>query len=263
MLFDNHSFRYRTINTHIGLIGSPDIELAILKDAAKKVAYFNRTGVHYEVVYHFVVRKRAETPEIWNDDFIDAITAGLISFDMQRMMGRNKYLVSGEGSWASKLKVALQPFKSGIERLRKFKLQDVDLDDPAIDSSIRNIFDELSMPGKLSIREKQVGFVVGASKILHFLLPDLFVIVDSNSRRELTRYHGFPRGKIDGEMYIKAIRAYQVEPIQWKRLHGDNGYRKLLKIDNSWRTYIGGSYTPIPRIMDKCTFVSERFQVDN
>ena len=51
--------------------------------------------MHYEAVYHYVIRRRKETEGIWDKDFIDDITAGLISFDMQRMMGKQKYLNGG------------------------------------------------------------------------------------------------------------------------------------------------------------------------
>jgi hypothetical protein len=129
-----------------------EIKLAILKNAKKKISYFNRIGIHYEAVYHFIIRKREQISELWNDEFIDAITAGLISFDMQRMMGKNKYLAGGDDSWASKLKNALQQHLSTIEGMREYALQSIDLNNTHLITTICEIFDDLSKPGYLSVR---------------------------------------------------------------------------------------------------------------
>lgn len=79
----------------------------ILNNANKKITYFNRIGIHYEVVYHYVIRRREETDKIYNKRFLDDIVAGLISFDMQRMMGKEKYSAEGKNSWAERLQSVL------------------------------------------------------------------------------------------------------------------------------------------------------------
>jgi len=226
------------------------------------VQYFNRIGVHYEAVYHHIVRKREEIQAIFDDDYIDTITAGLISFDMQRMMGSNKYLVGGDRSWSARLKSKLETHRPWLESLRSYSLQDIDLENATLRDTITTIFDSLSKPGSdgLSKRNKKESFSVGASKILHFLIPDLFVIVDSNSKQELIQYHDFPKSpKINGNRYLQAMKLYQMELNIWKECYSDNRFDKLLQTDDSWQTFLGERQTPLPRIMDKCTFVGEVF----
>ena len=87
---------------------------AILDNANEKIKYFNRTGIHYEVIYHYVIRKRGKTEQIYDKDFLDDIVAGLISFDMQRMMGKDKYLAESKISWAAKLHAALKTHNSTL-----------------------------------------------------------------------------------------------------------------------------------------------------
>jgi hypothetical protein len=159
---------------------------AILKNARKKISKFNKIGLHYEAVYHYVIRKRKETKS-----FLDDITAELISFDMQRMMGDKKYFAEGDGSWASILMATLEPHEKVLNRLRSATLQNIELCDDSIISKIITIFDDLAKPGKnrLSRRKENEHFRVGATKILHFLIPDLFIIVDSNARGELKKHY--------------------------------------------------------------------------
>ena len=234
---------------------------AILYNADKKIKHFNRIGIHYEAVYHYVISKRKETDEIYDKDFIDDIVAGLISFDMQRMMGKKKYFAEGKKSWAEKLHSALETHKEDLENLRSYKLQSVDFDDTDIGKTIKKIFDDLSKPGHggLNRRSDKESFPVGASKILHFIIPDLFIILDSNAIRELIKLHEFPKGKIVGSLYLEAMRIYQMELKRWKRSEDDPQFQKLLTLDTSWKNFGGNRTTPLPRIIDKCTFVGEKF----
>jgi len=234
---------------------------AILYNADKKIKYFNRIGIHYEAVYHYVIRRRKETEQIYDKNFLDDIVAGLISFDMQRMMGKKKYITEGKNSWAERLYNTLNPHKANIVSLRSYKLQSINFDGNGIGQTIENIFNDLSKPGNESLnrRSDKESFSVGASKILHFLIPDLFIILDSNAKRELKKNHKFPDIKIDGSLYMKAIRIYQRELKQWEQTEGDPQFRKLLAIDTSWKNFGGKRTTPLPRIIDKCTFVGECF----
>jgi len=249
-----------------GLILENIKKKAILDNVDKKIKHFNRIGIHYEAVYHYIIRKRKETDEIYDKNFIDDIVAGLISFDMQRMMGKKKYFVEGKDSWAEKLHNALNPRRVHLENLRSYKLQNVNFDDTDIGKAVKNIFNELSKPGPAGLCQRRSGkesFPVGASKILHFIIPDLFIILDSNARRELIKSHGFPKGKIDGDLYLEAMRIYQRELNWWEQSKDDPRFQKLLAIDTSWKSFRGIRTTPLPRIVDKCTFVGEKFIPQN
>ena len=197
----------------------------ILDQAIEKIRHFNSIGIHYEAVYHHVMAKRQEIKEIFNPDFIDNITAGLISFDMQRMMGSSKYMSDGKDSWASKVQKKLSSHQATLQEYRSLSLQNIDLSKTAIRNDILIIFNELSKSGKdgLNRRKPSERFPVGASKILHFLIPDLFIIVDSNARRELAKFHGIKESrKFDGEYYLDAMEAYQKELKTWAKKNKDS-----------------------------------------
>ncbi len=221
--------------------------------------------MHYEAVYHYVIRRREETEGIWDKDLIDDITAGLISFDMQRMMGKRKYLAEGADSWAAKLQSKIKSHKPKLESLRSYTLQNINLENTAIAEHIISIFDDLANSGEkgLNRRSDNESFPVGASKILHFIIPDLFIIIDSNARKELVKKHKFPSAKIDGSLYLKAMKLFQTELKHWSTLKSDPKFKKLLSMDNSSEKFAGKRTTPLPRIIDKCTFVSENWLVQN
>ena len=232
----------------------------ILNQAEEKIKHFNKIGIHYEAVYHYVIRKREETKYIFNSDFLDDITAGLISFDMQRMMGSNKYLSQGKQSWASKLKQVLTPHRSTLESLQSLFLANIDLSVPELRKVITDLFNDLSKssPNGLNIRKEGESFPVGATKILHFLIPDFFIIVDSNARRELAKLYNIRKSlKFDGGLYYSAMQHYQTELQEWDRENEDPDFHKLLEIDTSYKQFGNTRKTPLPRIIDKCTFVGD------
>ena len=229
----------------------------ILNNAKEKIRYFNKIGIHYEAVYHYVIRRRAETKKLYDADFLDDITAGLISFDMQRMMGRKKYMIDGRNPWAQQLQVAIKPFRKDLSNLRSLQLQSVELSDYR-DLIIR-VFDGISENGLNQIEGKtKRHFPVGTSKILHFLIPGLFIIVDSNSKRELGRLYSFLHQKmVDGKAYYEAMKYYKMELIEWQK--DDPDFSRLIGFDGDRKKFGGIKPTPLPRIIDKCTFVGDKW----
>jgi hypothetical protein len=229
----------------------------ILQNAERKIEHFNKIGIHYEAVYHYVIRRRETTKEIYDYDYLDDITAGLISFDMQRMMGDEKYTEEGQKAWAFKLGKILGPHRIELTRMRTLNLSSCDLNDPTMKRTTTSIYEDLA---KSELNRRKIGekFSVGASKILHFLVPDFFIILDSNARRELKKHHFFPGTRINGETYINAMQLYQFELNEWAKNCGDRDLEKLIGLDISWKRFGGIRSTPLPRIIDKCTFVGSR-----
>jgi hypothetical protein len=233
----------------------------ILDDAEKKIQYFNRIGIHYESVYHYLIRNSSNSFQIFSPQIIDDITAGLISFDMQRMMGKPKFLCNGNHAWAFRLFNVLRKFEKELSELKRCKLQDFDFNDIEAVNKIMKIFDDLSKKGKnsLNLSSQQRGFQTGASKILHFLIPDLFIIVDSNARSELSKYYGFSKyRRVDGKRYVDAMELYKEELIKWVHENDDKNFSKLLTFDSSWKKFSGTRETPLTRIIDKCSFVGDK-----
>ena len=116
----------------------------ILDNAGRKITYFNKIGMHYDAVYNYLIRNRYRTDAIISPQIIDDITAGLISFDMQRMMGKQKYLIYGKNSWASRLVRILIKHGELLSSFAKFKLQEFDFSDNRLHKSIVHIFDTLA-----------------------------------------------------------------------------------------------------------------------
>jgi hypothetical protein len=92
---------------------------------------------------------------------------------------------------------------------------------------------------------------------LHFIIPDLFIIVDSNARRVLEREYGAHFDTLDGRSYLEAMGWYQQELNAWATLNCDPECNELVKLDGSWVKFAGAKSTPLPRILDKCTFVDK------
>ena len=105
------------------------------------------------------------------------INAGLISFDMARLMGaeaRSRCDVNA-GGFASKLKHKIEMIKPQIEHLINSTIDAIDLGKE--ETNIKSAYDILSSPGKdgLNQRGNNSSFHVGAKKTLHFISPFGFI----------------------------------------------------------------------------------------
>jgi len=60
----------------------------ILTKAREKIDRFNNLGVHYNIVADYVYERRRLTTEFFGPDYLPYLVAALISFDMERMMGK-------------------------------------------------------------------------------------------------------------------------------------------------------------------------------
>jgi hypothetical protein len=104
--------------------------------------------------------------------------AALIAFDMGRQMGegaRNKYSPAANG-FAARLKEKIGIVKPLLSSLLREDLLTADIN--RFRNNIRKAYDELSQ-GNPALHAHNKSFHVGATKILHFSVPDLFPIVDS------------------------------------------------------------------------------------
>ena len=162
----------------------------ILSRAQEKIDRFNKLGLHYNIVANHVYEKRKSFPDLFDIGYLPYVVAALISFEMERMMGQgaeNKYDTT-RGGFATKLHKKLSVVKSKIEHLTKISLVDVDLNRER--ENIESAYNELSASGAGGINQRGEEFHVGATKILHFLNPELFLIVDSNAARAFRGSHG-------------------------------------------------------------------------
>ena len=69
--------------------------------------------------------------------------------------------------------------------------------------------------------------------------------------------------KFDGQLYLTAMKAYQNELKIWAKKNNDINLNKLLELDSSYKEHGGARKTPLPRTIDKCTFVESQNIIPN
>jgi len=94
-------------------------------------------------------------------------------------------------------------------------------------------------------QDQSKSFYVGTSKILHFLNPELFIIVDSNAARAYRAAWQLPfrnttQPGYSAELYVECMNREKVDI-------SDYGVDKFRNLEPN---------TPITRIYDKLTFVT-------
>jgi len=220
----------------------------ILRKAERKIAEFNRIGLHYNLVAKAIYGERCTCADPFSRRFMQCIIAGLISFDMRRMMGKveDAYGFRGKG-FGSRLDPKLRQIRPILTPLMNLSLIGIDLQQHK--DAMVTAYDILSddQKGRLSENKKE-HFYVGATKILHFLNPTLFIIVDSNAAVAFREAHHvkFRKGSLPGysaERYMECMGCAQKDIQEYSRDHPE-GFEAL------------EPGTPITRIYDKLTFIT-------
>jgi len=117
----------------------------ITENAKVKIAYFNEIGLHYNLVADQIYKKRRGISNPFDKSFLLYIVAGLIAFDIGRMMGADPYSVKGSG-FASRLSTKLVLIKPLLEPLLNDDILSVDL--LKHDSNIKKAYEILSAAGQ-------------------------------------------------------------------------------------------------------------------
>ncbi|MEE8418774.1 MAG: hypothetical protein V3S02_01530, partial [Dehalococcoidales bacterium] len=117
-----------------------------------------------------------------------------------------------------------------------------------ISDAVKGVYDILSSEGDDALNEnKRYHFHVGTTKILHYLNPKLFIIIDSNAARAFRDSHGIrykntTQPGYSAERYMQCIECAQSDIL---------GY----KAEQFQSLEMG---IPVTRIYDKLTFVTGR-----
>lgn len=217
----------------------------ITMNASEKIRKFNERGLHYNLVADEVYRIRNSKLDPFDNEYMPYIIAALISFDMGRMMGSNaesRYDIKREG-FANHLLKKLNTIKPYIDHLMKLRLEDFSLSSEK--ENIKMAYSILSSGGKDGLNQKQGEFHVGSTKILHFMNPRLFIIVDSNAARAFKLSHrvnfrnttqpGYSKDK-----YIECMEHARTDILNF-------GVDEFCALDKG---------VPIARIYDKLTFMT-------
>jgi len=215
----------------------------LFERASEKLKKFNKYGLHYNLVAEAAYERLKHLESPFNNEYRPYITAALISFDMGRMMGRGleqKY-DSGTEGFASKLSDKLSAIRSDIEPLSSCSISDIEIEDAS--KSIKKSYRLLSINGKSGLHSRCNFFHVGATKILHFINPTLFPIIDSNAAKTLKAFYGMPyrnttQPGYSADLYIRSM-------ITIKSAVSEFGADRFQALEPE---------TPLLRIFDKLTF---------
>jgi hypothetical protein len=159
----------------------------ILDLAAAAVAEYNRVGRRYNRVADAIYRAR-KTSDPFSAEYEPHIIAGLISFDMGRTMGKgDKYEASGTG-FRVRLRSKLRRVRERLQDMPLVCLCQIEL--ASYHDAITQAYDCLAASGEGALHGNQdKQFHVGATKILHWIAPALFIVLDRNVASAFRRHH--------------------------------------------------------------------------
>jgi len=214
----------------------------LTEEAHSKLKRYNEYCLHYNLVAEGCYRKLAELGDPFSDSYFPYLVAALISFDMGRQMGKgtkNKYDPAAN-AFAARLKKKLRTVNYLLSSLIHEDLLTVNIE--LCREAIKKAYDELTQ-NNYGLHASNKSFHVGATKILHFLAPDLFPIVDSYAARVFKtefeiRYRATTQPGYGPERYIEVMEQAR----SLIRSYGKDEFKAL------------EPGTPLMRVFDKLVF---------
>jgi hypothetical protein len=163
-----------------------------------------RCKKRYNPAAEAVYQERRNLGDPLKLQFEPHIIVGLKSFDMGRTM------VAG---FDDRLRSSLQAVRANplIGTFKEYLLSSADLS--ANGSEIESVYDCLACPGRLHPRKQSH---VAATKILHWLFPDLFLMLDSNVARAFRNHFGVRLNEstqpgYSAKIYLTCLKSAQNE----------------------------------------------------
>ncbi len=210
--------------------------MGLLAQAQLSLLNYNQTCIHYNLVAAGVYQARLKFGA-QSTEYAPYIVAGLCGFDMRRQMGNgNPYSTNG---FAGRLLKRLSSLKETLCTLpSEHKLGTADFQGHS--KAIKHLYRSFADPELGQGRR----FDVGATKILHWLYPDLFLMLDRNAATAFRDHLNVPfsRGTQPGyspETYLRCLQFAQKEIVGYGR--------------EDFSALEAG--TPIGRIFDKIAFI--------
>jgi len=159
----------------------------ILDRADAAIAAYNRSGLHYSLVADKIYRAR-ETMDPFSAEYERCIVDGLLAFDMGRTMGRgDKYEASGTG-FRARLRAKMRGVRERLRGVPLVCLHQIQL--ASFRDPITAAYECLAASGEGGLHGKQAKhFHVGATKILHWIAPALFIMLDRNVASAFKKHH--------------------------------------------------------------------------
>ena len=215
----------------------------ILDNAAYNIEQYNKMGLHYDLLARAIYQERAKLSP-FSSDYQRYIVAGLIGFDMGRIMGEGRHRYDPEqNSFAAWLQRELPRVEPYLRDLTCVGLDGIDLDRHG--SSIQQVYNRLALTPLDKKEEGAKTFHVGTTKVLHWLVPELFIMVDQNVARAFHESHGVryrqsTQPGYSAEKYIHCLGCAQKEIVTYG-------------VDR-FRSHEPG--TPLARLFDKVAWVT-------
>jgi hypothetical protein len=215
----------------------------ILDHPESAIARYNQVGVHYNLAADGIYRVHAVS-DPFSEDYESFIIAGLLAFDMGRMMGRGDKYASEGGGFRSRLRAKMRIIQPAIDDFIGSCLHEIDLIAHA--RTVETAYDRLAESGKDALNaDPSDQFHVGATKILHWIEPSLFIMVDRNVAKAFREHHkaNYTTNTQPGytaQKYVECLRHAQSEIRAY-------GFEKFMQIEPA---------TPLARLFDKVAWVA-------
>lgn len=204
----------------------------------------SKRGKHYNDAAATIYGLRfVENTDPFSDKFLHYIVAGLEAFDMKMYgaMGPN-----ARGSFIDRLRYKVDAVKPFLANLIDAPLHEIDIRDLSGNAeAIITAYQCLSQDGEGSLHAKGSHFHVGTTKILHWIAPQLFLIIDKYVACAFKECHKVPyktystQPGYDAQKYLDCLRVAQAEI---KSL----GYDAIRKLEPG---------LPLARLFDKVAFI--------
>ena len=218
------------------------MSLRILCDPVDDVTGYNRANLHYNLVADGIYRKLREIQDPFSDDYLPYVVAGLVGFDMGRTMGKgNKYDI--QTGFAARLKAKLPRVREHLGQSVRLCLFQISLDRYA--DGIMMAYKCLASANESPLSgQPKKHFHVGATKMLHWIAPDLFLMLDQNVARVFQRhyavgYSNASQPRYTAKKYLQCLKHAQDEICKY-------GGQRFPFIEPR---------TPMARLFDKVAFV--------
>jgi hypothetical protein len=221
--------------------------MGILENAAVKINAFNNYNggrdLHRAASYHDVLNARAgrgsfvQETGIVEDQYLVLIDRALRSYFS---MNRGNRMGSTE-EFVAKLNNKLQS-----DKIRNIlgKLKELSITSPNIEdykSNAEELYGSFSN-SKNGLSNDRTSFCVGATKTMHCLFPELFIMLDQNVAKALE----YPSGQYNNfASYWKAMKICRHELTKWRAKYGSTD--SLLQLDLP--------PTTLTRVFDKCASI--------
>ncbi len=153
----------------------------ILKNAEEKIAKFNSRSYGDPKLYHDVLDARGDKKSLVDESgnvsegFLEMIEVALRGY-----FGMDKRMLNDKGEFINNLsnKLESDEVRNVLTKFRGMCINSPNLADYRSDVEV--LYERLSAKGEDRLSQKDDRFRVGATKIMHCLFPELFVMLDKH-----------------------------------------------------------------------------------